>query len=149
MLTNHEGAAHTYSLAASGPVDVDLPASVTVAPRETRAITVTSMTAGPQPFTVAAAAEGGATASADAVVDVTATTQAALRLTPDPLVAGLGSTSVFTLAVTNLGDRVATFDLAAELPPGWSYAIQNSSGAVQQVTLFRPSSSTGWNWRCS
>jgi uncharacterized membrane protein len=140
-ITNHEAVARTYNLAASGLISglasIALPATVAAAPGQqvTRLFTVTSAAAGLQPFTLVASTGSGATASADAVLDVAATAQAALRLTPDPLVAGLGSTSVFTLAVTNLGDQVATFDLAVALPTGWSHTIHGGGGPLTQVTL--------------
>ena len=140
-VTNHEVVSRTYVLAVdnaiSGQMSIALPASVTMASgqRATRTITVTTMTSGAQPFTVVASAPGGAIASADAVLNVAVPSRAALRLAPEPLVAGLGSTGIFTLEVTNLGDRVETFDLAVDLPAGWSYALQDHSGAVQRVTL--------------
>lgn len=136
-LTNYETVARTYALSATGLAAVDLPADITVATGETatRTITVTPALAGPHPFTVEASAPSGATASDDAVLEATTTAQAALRLSPDPLVTGPGSTGIFEMTLTNRGEAAESFTPAVDLPAGWSYALENNQGAVSAITL--------------
>jgi uncharacterized membrane protein/PKD repeat protein len=136
-LTNYEPVARTYALTATSLAAIDLPADLTVAAgeTETHTITVTPVVSGPHPFTVEASAPSGATGSDDAVLEVTATAQAALRLSPDPLVTGPGSTGIFSLLLSNLGEQVETFELEVELPAGWSYRIEDSRGPISRVTL--------------
>jgi uncharacterized membrane protein len=134
-ISNAESVTRTYSL--SGSSIVDLPATTQVGPNAMRTFTVTaaSNVPGPQPFTVTATAATGATGAADAVLDVAAGATAALRLSPDPLVAGPGSTAVFALTVTNRGDQAESFDLAVDLPAGWSHTLQLFGRDVVSVTL--------------
>ncbi len=136
-VTNHENVARTYVVTPTGLMEIDAPPSISVAAgaTATHAITVTSTSPGPQPFSVAVSAPSGAFAQADAVIEVTATVRAAVRLSPDPVAAGPGSTAIFTLTVSNLGERVETFNLQVELLTGWSAEIRDNMGPVNSVTL--------------
>ncbi|MCB8984198.1 MAG: hypothetical protein H6659_10250 [Ardenticatenaceae bacterium] len=127
----------TYTLTAVGEMTIDAPATLTVAGNGTgtAVITLTSTTVGPQPFTIGAAAPGGAAASADGVLEVLAVPQAALSLSPDPQVVGPGSTAVYTLTVTNLSAVAETFALDVDAPAGWTAVLQQNAGPVNDVTL--------------
>ncbi|MCB8986976.1 MAG: VCBS repeat-containing protein [Ardenticatenaceae bacterium] len=136
-LTNRESVPRTYTLTAVGEMTIDAPATLTVAGNGTgtAVITLTSTTVGPQPFTIGAAAPGGAAASADGVLEVLAVPQAALSLSPDPQVVGPGSTAVYTLTVTNLSAVAETFALDVDAPAGWTAVLQQNAGPVNDVTL--------------
>jgi len=136
-LSNQESVARTYALTAVGEMTIDAPANLTVAGNGTgtAVITLTSTTVGPQPFTVTAAAPGGAAASADGVLEVLAVPQAGVSLSPDPLVLGPGSTGAYTLTVTNLSDTYETFDLNVDVPAGWTAVLQQNGAVVDSVSL--------------
>lgn len=94
------------------------------------------MVSGPQPFRITArTSASGAVGAADAVLDVAAAAQAALQLSPNPLVTGPGATSAFAFTVTNRGDAVATFDIAVDLPAGWGQQLELNGRDVVSVTL--------------
>ncbi|MBP6471172.1 MAG: VCBS repeat-containing protein [Chloroflexi bacterium] len=136
-LSNQESAPRTYALTAVGEMTIDAPANLTVAGNGTgtAVITLTSGAVGPQPFTLTAAAPGGAVASVDGVLAVLAVPQAALSLSPDPLAMGPGSTAVYTLTVTNLSDTYETFDLDVDVPAGWTAVLQQNGAVVNSVNL--------------
>ncbi|MBK8987727.1 MAG: VCBS repeat-containing protein [Chloroflexi bacterium] len=136
-LSNLESVQRTYTLTPTGDMTIDAPASLTVAANGTgtAVITLTSTTVGPQPFTILAAAAEGAAASADGVLDVLATPQADLSLSPDPLVVGPGSTAVYTLTVTNLSDMYETFGLDVAVPAGWTAVLQQNGAPISSVSL--------------
>ncbi|MBK8932347.1 MAG: VCBS repeat-containing protein [Chloroflexi bacterium] len=136
-LNNQESVPRTYALTAVGEMAIDAPANLTVAGNGTgtAVITLTAATVGPQPFTLTAAAPGGAAASADGVLEVLAVPQAAVSLSPDPLAMGPGSTAVYTLTVSNLSDTYETFDLDVDVPAGWTAVLQQNGAVVNSVSL--------------
>ncbi|MBI1299963.1 DUF11 domain-containing protein, partial [bacterium] len=134
-ITNAESMTHTYAITTDAIVS-GLPATAQIGPGATALYTVTAAAqTGPQPFAVTAAAPSGATATASAILDVTTTAQAALRLSPDPLTVGPGSTGVFVLTVTNRSDTVESFDLDVDVPAGWDYELLRNGQPVNSVTL--------------
>lgn len=136
-VTNHENEERTYTLTGSGLVTLDLPTDLTVAANsmETAVFTATASTPGQHPFTIEAETTSGAADSDDGVLDIVAVPLAELTLEPDPTVAGRLSTAVLTLTVTNQGSQMETYDLQVTVPAGWSYDLQDNSGAVSELTL--------------
>jgi uncharacterized membrane protein len=137
-LTNLDDAPQTIHLAASGLADVSLPASVVV-PGDTTAslpITATATVNGPHPFTITGTgSETGASDRADAVLEILGRRGVAVGLSPAAGVGGPGTPAVYTLSVANTGTLSNTYDLAASLPPGWSYRLEANGAEVAGLSL--------------
>jgi PKD repeat protein len=88
---------------------------------------------GAHPFTITASGPGADSASAMLVA--TGNWNVNLALTPDPAVTGPGATAMMDLTVTNLGNTQDSYDLALELPDGWTYTLDANGAETSTVTV--------------
>ncbi|HSM57591.1 MAG TPA: PKD domain-containing protein [Candidatus Sulfomarinibacteraceae bacterium] len=135
-LTNHEDEERTFDLAASGQPQVTIPPQVTVPANDSVAlpIQVSAANNGVHPFTVHAAGAHAA-ASATALLRAIGDASVGLTLSPDPAVTGPGSTALLAMTVTNLGGIADAYDLALDLPDGWTYTLQANGATAGSIAL--------------
>lgn len=135
-LTNSQLAMVTYQLSTSGLAQVEMPDEIEIAGETAVSfpITVTSGSHGPLPITISASGSGGSD-TVDAVLLATGRYAVALALDPESHVAGPGAPAEFSLAVSNLGDIPDGYDLALELPAGWSGLVEANGAPLDQINL--------------
>jgi hypothetical protein len=135
-ISNHEGVARTYDLAAFGLAAVTLPATVTVPAGDSAQLDVvaTAASEGPHPFTIAAS-HGGAAAADSALLVASGLGAVGIDLDPAALAAGPGSTALYTVTVTNLGSAADTYNLSVDVPAGWTAELSANGTPVGAVAL--------------
>ena len=126
-ISNYEGLQRTYDLTATGLAEVTLPTTINVGGGgvETLSFTAEAVTAGDNPFNVIASTSSAAD-EAFAIATGLGISQVGISFDPPIKTGGPGMATVFAVTVSNLGDQVETYDLAAEVPTGWSYALLRS-----------------------
>ncbi|MCP4356795.1 MAG: hypothetical protein GY796_02100, partial [Chloroflexi bacterium] len=139
-ISNLESVDNNYTVSASGLATVTLPGSFFVFGGQAAVFTFTASAnnQGAQPFTLTAVAPSGATDSDDAVVDIQDDYGVGLTwLNPvsGMAVAGPGSTAVYTLTVSNLGQIVDTYDLSVVAPTGWTAELTQFGNPVTSLLL--------------
>ena len=141
VITNPNTFTQTYTLALDGlnaETAAQLPPTIVVpgSRSQTLELAVTAdYQAGSKPFTVTATSGSGRSSNDEALLEVIGNTGVALAIVPATQTGGAGAASVYTVTVANVGDVRDTFDLAVDLPLGWTYEWQANGMETTPLTL--------------
>ena len=136
-LTNHLDIPQTVDLSAASSAEVDVPATVLIpASGETTVdATVTGFIAGANLFTVNGVSDSGAADSDSAILDVLNERGVDVAITPEAAESGVESLIVYSVTVTNEGQAFDTFDLAVDVPTGWTEQLLANGVEISEISL--------------